>query len=90
MAITPEDQARAEPPANWPPPLQALWWLKKGGLVVGPEWRKAHSICQTQEGDHDYDADVANAGYWYRRAGETRAGSIQAEWERIAAALTCG
>lgn len=100
MTITPEDQARAEPPANWPPPLQALWWLKKGGLVVGPEWRKAHAICQTEEGDHDYDAvhalahwiegDIANAGYWYRRAGETRAGSIQAEWERIAAALTCG
>ena len=40
----------AEPPAALAPPLQALWWLKKGGLATGPEWERAHEICQAAEG----------------------------------------
>ena len=36
-------------------PLQALWWLKKGGLAMGPEWHEAHSLCQAAEGDRAHD-----------------------------------
>jgi hypothetical protein len=87
-------------PAELSPPLQALWWLKKGGLVMGTEWETAHGICQTREGDHAYDlvhglahwieGDVGNADYWYRRVGENPADDIDAEWTRIAAALSTG
>jgi hypothetical protein len=78
-------------------PLQALWWLKKGGLAMGPEWQEAHKLCQSGEGDHAHDlvhalahwieGDMANAAYWYRRAGETRAKTIEQEWQRIATEL---
>jgi len=84
-------------PAGLSPPSQALWWLKKGGLAMGPEWRKAHEICQSNEGDHDHDlvhalihwieGDQGNAAYWYRRVRATRAESIEREWQRIAAQL---
>jgi hypothetical protein len=79
-------------------PLQALWWLKKGNLKLGPEWEKAHALCQLDEGDHAHDlvhalahwieGDMGNADYWYRRVGEKRAMSLSAEWERIAGVLT--
>ena len=65
---------------------------------MGPEWQKAHALCQEKEGDHAYDlvhalahwieGDESNSAYWYRRVRETRAVSIEAEWERIAAALS--
>lgn len=79
------------------PPLQALWWLRKGGLAMGPEWHKAHAICQTREGDREFDivhalahwieGDEANAAYWYRRAGGGKAATIEAECHRIARLL---
>ncbi len=85
-------------PANLSPPLQALWWLRKGGFTMGPEWQKAHEICQGNEGDHAHDlvhalvhwieGDKGNAGYWYRRVGDGRAASIPEEWARIATRLT--
>jgi hypothetical protein len=81
------------PDANLAPPLQALWWLRKGGLLMGPEWQKAHTICQQDEGNPSYDivhalahwieGDEANAAYWYRRAGGQKAETIEAEWERV-------
>jgi hypothetical protein len=84
-------------PPGLSPPLQALWWLKKGGLKMGPEWRKAHELCQSNEGDHGHDlvhalvhwieGDHGNAAYWYRRVGDGRAASIEQEWQRIAAKL---
>jgi hypothetical protein len=88
----------AAPPAGLTPPAAALWWLKRGGLRPGPEWERAHAICQTREGEpahdlvhalaHLIEGDVANADYWYRRAGERRgSGGLAAEWERIAAKL---
>ena len=88
----------AEPPATLSPPLQALWWLGKGGLAPGPEWERAHAICQTAEGTPDYDrvhalahwieGDTANADYWYRRAGTRRRGAdIAAEWANQVADL---
>jgi len=85
------------PPTDLSPPLQALWWLKKGGSVMGSEWEKAHTICQQDEGNPHYDivhalthwieGDEANAAYWYRRVGGKRAATIAAEWERIAGEL---
>lgn len=86
------------PPAGLAPPLQALWWLRKGGLRVGPEWERAHEICQAREGEvgydlvhalaHDIEGDRRNADYWYRRAGDRRGGAdLAAEWSRIARKL---
>jgi hypothetical protein len=85
--------ADAAPHADLIPPLQALWWLKKGGLVMGPEWEKAHAICQQDEGNPPYDivhalahwieGDESNAAYWYRLAGGDRAATIAEEWERV-------
>ena len=85
-------------PARLSPPLQALWWLRKGGLAMGPEWQKAHGLCQEKEGDHDYDlvhalvhwieGDASNASYWYRRTGQQRAADIESEWTRIAGVLS--
>lgn len=82
------------PPSGLTSPLQALWWLKKGAMAMGPEWEKAHAICQQDEGNPAYDivhalahwieGDEANAGYWYRRAGGQRAATITAEWDRVA------
>ncbi len=79
-------------------PLQALWWLKKGGLTLGPEWEKAHAICQTREGERDHDlvhalahwieGDVGNADYWYARAHEKRGSDIKSEWTRIVGVLS--
>lgn len=84
----------AEPPRELSVPTQALWWLRKGALAMGPEWHKAHALCQSGEGDRDHDrvhalahwieGDMGNAAYWYRRVGEERAASIDAEWQRIA------
>ncbi len=47
--------------------------------MLGPEWEKAHELCQMQEGDlahdrvhalaHWIEGDESNASYWYRRTG---------------------
>jgi hypothetical protein len=90
--------AEDAPPAALSPPQQALWWLKKGNLTIGPEWKKAHDLCQTREGEQAYDlvhalvhwieGDKSNAAYWYRRVGAERAADIATEWQRIAAELS--
>lgn len=87
------------PPSSLDPPLQALWWLRKGGLRTGPEWERAHEISQAREGDKDHDwvhalvhlieGDTGNAAYWFRRAGEARAcDSLEDEWQHIFEQLT--
>ena len=87
------------PPRDMSKPLQAMWWLKKGSLRVGPEWEQAHAIVQSMEGVMEFDwvhalmhwieADMGNADYWYRRAGKKRAmPSVAAEWEHIARELS--
>jgi hypothetical protein len=87
------------PPKDLTKPLQALWWVKKGSLRVGPEWDEAHVIVQAMEGVTEFDwvhallhwieADMGNADYWYRRAGKKRAtASVSAEWEHIAKSLS--
>lgn len=91
------NMASAEPSASLSRPQQALWWLKKGGLSLGPEWEKAHGLCQQDEGDcahdlvhalaHWIEGDMSNAAYWYRRVGGNRAATILAEWDRIAALI---
>ena len=80
-------------------PREALDLLHAGGLRMGPEWQKAHDICQTAEGDRDHDlvhalchwieGDSANRDYWYRRVAPwQRAETIAAEWQAVAATLT--
>ncbi len=95
--LDPVSFSDATPPETLSPPLQALWWLKKGGLAMGTDWQKAHAICQQGEGNPDYDlvhalahwieGDEVNAGYWYRRVGAKRAATIAAEWERVVGVL---
>jgi hypothetical protein len=87
------------PPAEVSAALQALWWLKKGGFAVGPEWERAHEIAQGGEGERIHDlvhalvhwieGDHGNAAYWYRRAdsADARAATKDAEWERIVAMM---
>ncbi len=70
------------PPSGASEPVAALWWLAKGGWKTGPEWERAHNICQRAEGEKAYDwvhalahrieGDQPNSDYWYRRAGEAR------------------
>ncbi len=75
-------------------PQQALDWLQKGGLALGPEWEQAHEICQRAEGRRDHDlvhalchwieGDVANCNYWYARVAPwVRAFSIAEEWVAV-------
>ena len=80
-------------------PQLALWWLQKGGLKVGPEWARAHAICQEDEGERAHDlvhalchwieGDMSNRDYWYRRVAPwVRAATIEAEWQAVSATLT--
>jgi hypothetical protein len=71
--------------------LQALWYDAKG------DWQTAHEHAQAQDDTvgawvhaylHRREGDLANADYWYRRAGRpTATESLEAEWETIATAL---
>jgi hypothetical protein len=75
------------PPAGLGMTGQALWWDAKG------DWPKAHECAQAQDDAagawvhaylHRKEGDLANAGYWYRRAGKpVAAGSLSAEWDAI-------
>ena len=81
-----------KPPDNLPPLLQALWFDRKD------DWEKSHDIAQEirdARGSwihaylHRKEGDLANAGYWYRRAGKDMPGtSLQQEWETLARAFT--
>jgi len=81
----------AAPAPNLGAPLAGLWWAAKN------DWARAHKIVQDEDSRdaawvhaylHRVEGDLGNAGYWYRRAGQpTAKDSLQAEWERIAAAL---
>ena len=82
---------RPEPP-ELGPALQALWWDAQG------DWDRAHACAQVDEADpsaawvqaylHRKEGDLANAAYWYRRAGRPMAREeLKAEWLAIAIAL---
>ena len=77
------------PPETLSLPLQALWWDAKG------DWHKAHERAQADPGPdgaavhaylHRKEPDLANARYWYNRAGRTPAtGPLEQEWAALAA-----
>jgi len=80
--------SRDSPPAGLIPVLQALWHLRKG------DWDRAHGIVQEHEEDRAYamvhahlhriEGDLANAGYWYRRAGrQSNAEPLEDEWKSL-------
>ena len=85
--------SNTEPPAGATPALQALWWLRRG------DWTRAHECVQAHEGQRDCDSvhahlhrqegDLANAGYWYRRAGRAmpEGQTLEQEWTALATEL---
>ena len=72
-------------------PMMALWHAQKG------DWDRAHKIVQDDDSReaswvhaylHRVEGDLANAGYWYRRAGkETTDVPHEEEWQVISQAL---
>ena len=74
-------------PEGSSPALRAMWQDAKGN------WNEAHAIAQEIEDKtgswihaylHRKEGDLANAGYWYRRAGQSMEdGPLTAEWDRI-------
>lgn len=81
-----------EPPPALDCALQALWWEAQG------HWDRAHECAQVNDADpraawvhaylHRNEGDLANAAYWYRRAGRPVAhDALEAEWLAIAAEL---
>ncbi len=86
------DSLRADtPPTELGAPLRALWYEAKG------DWAAAHRLAQAEDDAagawvhaylHRVEGDLANAGYWYRRAGQpVCTGSLPEEWTAIARAL---
>ena len=81
----------AEPPAGLDLALQSLWWDAKG------DWKQAHECAQEDKSPtgsrvhaylHRVEGDLANAGYWYNRAGKPPAtGTTVEEWGSLAAEL---
>ncbi len=81
------------PPTALTPALRALW------LDANNDWEGAHSAAQSDSGQdgawvhaylHRKEGDLANAGYWYRRAGRSvppAALDLQHEWAEIARVL---
>lgn len=86
-----EFRALTRAPTNLSTALQALWHDAQG------DWETAHTVIQDEEyGDgawvhaylHRKEGDIANAGYWYRRAKRpTHSGSLTQEWQEIVSAL---
>lgn len=86
------------PPAAWPAPLAALWWLARDPGGPGTEaWERAHATVQDASGPeaawvhahlHRIEGDAGNARYWYGCAGRADAhGPLEAERAAIIAAL---
>jgi len=83
--------ADERPPSGLSPALLALWYDARG------DWDAAHRIAQDIEDAigawvhaylHRKEGDIANAGYWYRRAGKPDArDALDAEWDRIVESL---
>ncbi len=83
--------AAAVPPAGISPALQALWLDGRG------DWDGAHRVAQGVDGPagarihaylHRKEGDLANADYWYRRAGQPSCrSSLDDEWASIVTAL---
>ena len=79
--------AGGEPPDGLSPTLRALWFDGKGN------WADAHAVAQDIETEagarihaylHRKEGDLANARYWYRRAGRTPDdGPLEGEWAAL-------
>jgi hypothetical protein len=78
------------PPEGATDLLRALWHARRG------QWHEAHELVQDLPSSmaswihahlHLVEGDLANAAYWYRRAGRPASdpSAIDAEWELIAA-----
>lgn len=91
LALFKESLSANQPPQHSSIYLKALWYDAKG------EWDKAHQLIQDIDDEnaswihaylHRKEGDGPNAGYWYRRAGKKMyAGSLEKEWDEIAAKL---
>ena len=76
--------ALAEPPAELPAPLAALWWDAKG------DWARAHGMVDDLSTPdamavhaylHRKEGVEWNADYWYNRAGrQFNRPTLEAEW----------
>lgn len=76
-----------KPPEGVSNLLKALWWDKNG------DWDHAHRIAQQDPSEpgsavhaflHREEGDIANARYWYERAGrQPRTDAIEAEWSEL-------
>ena len=83
--------AQAGAPQMLSPALRAMWQDAKGN------WSAAHALAQDIEDEtgawihaylHRKEGDLANAGYWYRRAKKpTATDTLEEEWTRIVSAL---
>jgi hypothetical protein len=84
----------SRPPRTLSPLLSALWFAARG------KWDKAHALVQDESGAeaawvhaylHRQEGDLANAGYWYRRAKRPMPqSSLEDEWRIIAATFLEG
>jgi hypothetical protein len=82
---------QAAPPPILRPSLVALWHDGRG------DWDTAHRVAQDVEDAegawvhaylHRKEGDLANAGYWYRRANRPAASDqLTKEWERLVSTL---
>ena len=83
--------SKSAPPDDLGSLLRALWHDAKG------DWSRAHEIVQDEAGHdaawvhaylHRKEGDLANASYWYQRAGKpVWKEPLEEEWEALAAAL---
>jgi hypothetical protein len=86
-----ESTRQPQPPPALPAVLRALWHDKRG------DWEAAHQTAQDIESPdgawihaylHRKEGDLANAGYWYRRAKKPECReSLDAEWASIVTAM---
>ena len=82
---------RPQPGTGLAGPLLALWHDARG------DWDRAHAIVQADASAraahvhaylHRKEGDLANAAYWYRRAGvEPAPCPLDAEWRNLVVAL---
>ncbi len=82
-----------QPPAGISTAARALWLARRGN------WDAAHDLCQEVKGTpgswihaylHREEGDLANANYWYDRAGKPSPAPgfpLADEWQEIAAEL---
>ena len=81
-------EKQSTPPTGFSPELQSLWLAKTGN------WEAAHNIAQEIHSPmgswihahlHGIEGDLANAGYWYNRAGRQARGpkELDDEWREL-------